>query len=179
LSLVSRDEIPILAPAETLGGMDRAALAAAMRPLWEEAGPLVDRLMGHAVTSWGQHLDEAEAAVAAMDDVARAELLQAHPRIGAPRAELARRSPLSYREQGGDAHTEPATVRLLDARNDEYEARFGFPFVEWVAGRPKEAIIEVIDLRLTRDRPTELDAGCRALVSIARDRLGRLGRHRV
>ncbi len=167
-------DLPTLVAASTLGSLDSEALAAAIRPLWEDASPLVEHLVGRPVSSWGEHLDRAEAAIATMDDASRAVLLQAHPRIGAPPAELARRSVLSYREQSGATAAASGTAAVLDARNDEYEARFGFPFVEWVAGRPKDAIVAVIDRRIERDRRTELDAGCAALVAIARDRLSRL-----
>jgi 2-oxo-4-hydroxy-4-carboxy--5-ureidoimidazoline (OHCU) decarboxylase len=158
----------------TLGDLDRPTLAAALRPLWEDAGPLVDRLLGQPVTTWEQHLVAAEAAVADMDPATRADLLGAHPRIGADSAALAARSPESWAEQGGAAPTDAATAAALDAANDTYEARFGFPFVEFVAGRPKAEILPLIAARLARDRTTELDAGCAALVAIARDRLARL-----
>ncbi len=82
-----------------------------------------------------------------------------------------RRSPLSWAEQGGDRSTDLATARRLHDLNQRYEARFGFPFVEWVAGRPLSAIAEVMEHRLGNDRSTELEKGSAALVSIARDRL--------
>jgi 2-oxo-4-hydroxy-4-carboxy--5-ureidoimidazoline (OHCU) decarboxylase len=160
--------------ARTLGGLDRPALAAAMRPLWEDAGPLVDRLVGRHVATWEDHLAAAEAEVAGMDPVTRAALLGAHPRIGADPAALAARSPESWAEQGGAAPTDAATAAALDAANDAYEARFGFAFVEFVAGRSKAELLPVITARLARDRTTELDAGCAALVAIARDRLARI-----
>jgi 2-oxo-4-hydroxy-4-carboxy--5-ureidoimidazoline (OHCU) decarboxylase len=145
-------------------------LAAAMRPLWEDAGPLVPLLVGVEVGSWAAHIDRAEQAIAAMDPATRAVLLRAHPRIGAPPVELARRSVTSLAEQGGAAE-EPAVLARLAAGNDAYEARFGFPFVEFVAGRSRRSIIAVLEDRLRRDRDTELAAGCEALVAIARDRL--------
>ena len=145
-----------------------------MRPLWEDAGPLADRLVGHGVASWEEHVAAAEAEIAGMDDATRAELLGAHPRIGADPTVLAARSPLSWSEQGGAATTDPATLAALDAANDAYEQRFGFPFVHWVAGRSKAEMLVVLEGRLRRDRATELDAGCAALVAIARDRLAHL-----
>lgn len=163
-----------LVDARLLGRLDPGALAAALRPLWEDAGPLVAALTGVDVASWDEHLDAAEAAVAAMDDTTRAALLAAHPRIGAAPADLAARSRASHREQGGDAAVDPATTAALDELNDRYERRFGFPFVEWVAGRPRAALVAVLTARLARDRATELDAGCAALVAIARDRLAHL-----
>jgi 2-oxo-4-hydroxy-4-carboxy--5-ureidoimidazoline (OHCU) decarboxylase len=163
----------LVAPA-TLAGLDRAALARALRPLWEDAGPLVDRLVGRHVDTWDEHLAMAEEEIARMGATARVELLGAHPRIGADRATLAARSPQSWSEQGGDRGPDAATLQTLEARNVAYEQRFGFPLVEWVAGRPVAAIIPVIERRLTHDRDTEIDAGCAALVAIARDRLARI-----
>jgi 2-oxo-4-hydroxy-4-carboxy--5-ureidoimidazoline (OHCU) decarboxylase len=163
-----------LADAPGLGALDRTALAAAMRPLWEDAGPLVDRLVGRQVTTWEEHVSAAEAEIDAMDDATRAELLGAHPRIGADPAALAARSPQSWSEQGGASATDPATLAALEAANDIYEERFGFAFVHWVAGRSKAEMLAVLRSRLERDRATELDAGCAALVAIARDRLARI-----
>jgi 2-oxo-4-hydroxy-4-carboxy--5-ureidoimidazoline (OHCU) decarboxylase len=62
----------------------------------------------------------------------------------------------------------------LSAANARYEARFGFPFVDWVAGRPLEEMILVIESRLTSVPSSELSRGCRALVAIARDRLEKI-----
>jgi 2-oxo-4-hydroxy-4-carboxy--5-ureidoimidazoline (OHCU) decarboxylase len=163
-----------LVAASSLGGLDRGDLARALRPLWEDAGPLVDLLVGREVATWEQHVAVAETEIAAMDAATRAELLRSHPRIGADPATLAARSPESWSEQGGAAATDPQTVAALDAANDAYEARFGFPFVHWVAGRSKAEMQPIIQARLTRDRLVELEAGCAALVAIARDRLARI-----
>jgi 2-oxo-4-hydroxy-4-carboxy-5-ureidoimidazoline decarboxylase len=171
---VTDDGAAALVAATSLGGLDRGALARALRPLWEDAGPLVDRLVGREVATWEEHLAGAEAEMASMDAATRAELLRSHPRIGADPATLAARSPQSFSEQGGAVATDPQTVAALDAANDTYEARFGFPFVYWVAGRSKAEMLAIIQARLTRDRDVELDAGSAALVAIARDRLARI-----
>lgn len=154
-----------------LGTLDRDALAAALRPLWEDAGPLADRLVGVPVSSWEEHLAAAEACIAAMDEPSRVELLRAHPRIGAPPELLAGRSRTSLAEQGGAAE-DPLVLAELDALNEEYERRFGFPCVEWVRGRPRREMIPVLRSRLAGERAAELESGCRALAAIARDRLG-------
>jgi 2-oxo-4-hydroxy-4-carboxy-5-ureidoimidazoline decarboxylase len=161
-------------PAVALGDLDCDELLSALRPLWEDAGPLADALLGRHVESWDEAVDAAEAAIGAMSDATRAELLRAHPRIGANAAELARRSAASWSEQGGDTATPEAVAQRLGELNDAYEAHFGFPFVEWVAGRSKAEMIPVLEARLGRDRATELSAGTAALVAIARDRLARL-----
>jgi 2-oxo-4-hydroxy-4-carboxy--5-ureidoimidazoline (OHCU) decarboxylase len=59
----------------------------------------------------------------------------------------------------------------LAVLNDEYEARFGFPFVVFVAGRPRAALVGVLEQRLGRTRAEELHEGTAAMVAIARDRL--------
>jgi 2-oxo-4-hydroxy-4-carboxy--5-ureidoimidazoline (OHCU) decarboxylase len=149
-------------------------LAVALRPLFEDAGPLVAYLEGRYFSSWEAVLAATREAISSMDDQERAALLSAHPRIGAPAATLAKRSQLSWAEQGGDrAGAGPVPVRLGEL-NDLYEQRFGFPFLEWVAGRPLSAIVPVLERRLGRGRTTELTAGCAALVDIATDRLARL-----
>ncbi|MDQ2728480.1 MAG: 2-oxo-4-hydroxy-4-carboxy-5-ureidoimidazoline decarboxylase [Actinomycetota bacterium] len=159
----------MLVDAESLGDLGPAALASALRPLWEDAGPLVGAMIGRRFGDWEEQLGAAAEAIAAMDDPTRGALLRAHPRIGTDSATLARRSTLSHREQG--AAMSDATARCLSTLNDRYEERFGFPFVAWVAGRPPEAMIVVLEERLGRDRRHELDAGCAALVAIAGDRL--------
>lgn len=62
----------------------------------------------------------------------------------------------------------------LEELNEAYESRFGFPLVEWVAGRSKAEIVPVLETRLARDRGSELRAGTEAIVAIARDRLARM-----
>ncbi len=154
-----------------LGTLDSARLADALRPLLEDAGPLVVRLQGRSWPTWEAVLDSATLEVAVMDDEERVALLAAHPRIGERPTVLAARSPESFREQGSGDDEDPAVLDRLEQLNEAYETRFGFPFVEWVAGRPKAVIAEVLEARLRRDRATELEAGTSALLAIARDRL--------
>ncbi len=148
-------------------------LAAALRPLWEDAGPLVPRLAGRSFASWSELIDGAEAEIETMNDAERTALLRAHPRLGAAPAELRIRSATSYVEQGSGAVLDDGVSQQLAALNRQYEEQFGFPCVEWVAGRPLAELVPVLMVRLRRSRATELAAGCAALVAIARDRLRR------
>ncbi len=166
--------VPGLVSPETLGSLDRPALLKALSPLWEDAGPLADALVGRYVDTWDDAVALAATVIESMDDDARAALLAAHPRIGAPPEALAQRSAQSWREQGGISVTPEAVTNRLEELNNAYEARFGFAFVEWVAGRSKAEIVPILETRLRRDRSTELAAGTTALVAIARDRLARL-----
>jgi 2-oxo-4-hydroxy-4-carboxy-5-ureidoimidazoline decarboxylase len=107
-----------------------------------------------------------------MDAHTQTELLAAHPRIGADPATL---SPASRREQAAAATTAD-TLMQLEALNRAYEDRFGFPFVEFVAGRSRQAMVGVLEARLAGSAEAERHAGCLALVAIAHDRLARLQR---
>ena len=107
-----------------------------------------------------------------MPEAEQVELLNAHPRIGAAPGSV---SALSYREQGYDR--DPGTAELqarLDRLNDEYESRFGFRFVVFVAGRPRAAIADVMESHLDSDRQTEKERCLRDVVAIARDRAAKL-----
>jgi len=86
--------------------------------------------------------------------VEQIEVVNAHPRIGAPVAAVREASALSFREQGYDRESEleptdlARTYAQLDQLNRQYEARFGFRFVVFVNGRPKSDIIDVLMQRL-------------------------------
>ena len=59
--------------------------------------------------------------------------------------------------------------------NGAYEARFGFRYVIFVAGRPRSAIVPLLDAALAGDRRDELARGLRDVVAIARARAAKLG----
>jgi 2-oxo-4-hydroxy-4-carboxy--5-ureidoimidazoline (OHCU) decarboxylase len=111
----------------------------------------------------------ARSEIARLTEAERIAVLNAHPRIGADPASL---SQLSRREQGGP--TDVATLRELVSLNDEYERRFGFRFVVFVAGRSKREIVPLFRQRLRRTRDDELATGIDEFLAIARDRLERI-----
>lgn len=166
--------MPELVDPERLADMTPEQAAIAIRPLFEDSPWLARRLAGRSFTSWDELLDAAAGLLDDASDVEKAQVLDSHPRLGTPPAELRGRSELSWKEQGGERSPGRDVSEKLSAANDRYEARFGFPFVDWVAGRPLAEMIPVIDSRLASDRPCELARGCRALVDIARDRLRKL-----
>jgi 2-oxo-4-hydroxy-4-carboxy--5-ureidoimidazoline (OHCU) decarboxylase len=111
---------------------------------------------------------KARGALDAMTEEQRIAVLDAHPRIGADAASLS----LHSRREQGDAADE-ATLRELEELNDEYEKKFGFRFVVFVAGRTKREIIPVLRGRLGNTRDEELKAGLDEFLAIALDRLER------
>ncbi len=76
------------------------------------------------------------------------ELIDAHPRLGAPPADV---SALSFVEQGYDAEATRRRARRrgraarvaaeLDRLNAAYEARFGFRYCVFVAGRSRAELL--------------------------------------
>lgn len=144
--------------------LDASRVAAA----FERAPRLVASLAGARHADADQVVAHAAAALREMSDAERAAVLDAHPRIGADPATL---SAASSREQGAGA--DAATRAELAALNEEYEERFGFRCVIFVAGRSPADLIPAIRRRLRNDRAAELEAGIREFLAIARDRLTR------
>ena len=108
-------------------------------------------------------LEAAADVIATVPEDELLEALAAHPQIGAKHL-----SARSAGEQG--AHADPAVETELAYLNQVYEEKFGFRFVVFVAGRPKDQILEVLRLRLEHDREEELRTAAQELVAIARDR---------
>ena len=143
-------------------GADGARIVAA----FERAPHLVDALdAAGPYASIDDALHRAAQLIKGLGEETQVALLNAHPRIGADPAGL---SDASAREQGA---ADAATLADLASLNAEYELRFGFRFVVFVAGRPQSAIVPVLRDRLTHDRETELRTGIQEFLAIARDRL--------
>jgi 2-oxo-4-hydroxy-4-carboxy-5-ureidoimidazoline decarboxylase len=150
-----------------LDALAEAAFVAVVGPWFEGAPRYLRRLaaarpFGNEETLFGR----AEAIALAMPEDEQIELIDAHPRLGAPPASV---SAASHREQGYDRDT-TAAIAELERLNDEYERRFGFRFCVFVAGRPRSALVPVLQAALGADRGSEIR---RAIVAIARDRATR------
>ena len=104
-----------------------------------------------------------------MTEAQRIAVLDAHPRIGATLG----LSPRSAAEQRVTEAADAATLAALQQLNDEYERRFGFRFVVFVAERSRADLVPVLRSRLARTREEELTTGLEEFLAIARDRLTR------
>jgi 2-oxo-4-hydroxy-4-carboxy-5-ureidoimidazoline decarboxylase len=103
-----------------------------------------------------------------MPEAEQIELLNAHPRIGAPPSTV---SAMSYAEQGYDRDAGTAELQArLDRLNAEYERKFGFRFCVFVAGRSRAEIAELLESHIDADRDAELDRALNDVFAIARDR---------
>ena len=154
--------------------LDRTALAT----LFEGASGFLDRLAAAGPFSDDEALFVAARRIAhAMPEPDQVELIEAHPRLGAPPGSV---SAMSHREQGYDRAAGPGrdldVAAELERLNDAYEARFGFRYCVFVAGRPRGALLPGMAAALDGDRDAELHRALDAVVDIAIDRRAKLSR---
>ena len=153
-----------------LDSLPPAEFEAAVAPWFEGAPRFLARLamarpFGDEPTLFGR----AEAIALAMPEAEQIELIDAHPRLGAPPATV---SAASHREQAYDRDTTEA-IAELGRLNDEYEARFGFRYCVFVNGRSRRALVPVLEAALAADRGSEIRRAVSDVVAIARVRAAR------
>ena len=172
------DDLDVMAP---------GAFAAAVAPLFEGARGFLGRLaMARPFGSVEAMFARAREIAQTMPLDERLELIDAHPRLGAPPATV---SALSHAEQGYDARTptieggEQADAEAREARrvadelarlNDAYEARFGFRYCVFVAGRSRAALLPGLGAALEADRDAEIRRALDAVIDIAQARYATL-----
>ena len=150
--------------------LDRATL----ERLFEGAPRFLDRLQRAGPFPSDEVLFHVARDIAhAMPEPDQIELIDAHPRLGAPPGTV---SQMSYVEQGYDRGTgTPVDVATeLERLNDAYERRHGFRYCVFVAGRPREALLPDMAAAIDADRTAELHRALDAVVDIAIDRHGKL-----
>ena len=162
-----------LPPIEALNGLPVDNFRAALAPLFEGAPRFLARLAAdRPFDSYADLWPRALAVALAMPEADQVELIDAHPRLGAPPARI---SALSFREQGYDRadRADDLTAGLaveLDRLNAAYEARFGFRLCVFVNGQSRAALVPVMAIALQADRPAELRRALGEVVAIAADR---------
>jgi 2-oxo-4-hydroxy-4-carboxy-5-ureidoimidazoline decarboxylase len=175
-TLLDIDELDVIAP---------GAFAARVAPLFEGARGFLGRLaMARPFGSADAMFATARTIAREMPEGEQIELIDAHPRLGAPPGSV---SALSYVEQGyaaaaaqEAADAEAARVAAeLERLNAAYEERFGFRYCVFVAGRPRVALLPDMAAALGRDRQAEIDRALDAVVDIARARYATLTAERT
>ena len=144
--------------------------ASAAAPWFEGAPRFLRRLaaarpFGNAATLFGR----ADAIALAMPEPEQLELIDAHPRLGAPPATV---SASSFREQGYDREATEA-IADLELLNAAYEARHGFRFCVFVDGRSRPSLVPVLEAAIGADRDAEIRRALHDVVAIARDRFAK------
>jgi len=111
----------------------------------------------------------------AMPEPEQLELIDAHPRLGAPPGSV---SAMSYTEQGYDRGAgtpqEVDVATELERLNDAYEAHHGFRYCVFVAGRSRAELLPGMTAALDADRDAEIHRALDAIVDIAIDRHAKL-----
>ena len=170
------EELDVIAP---------GAFASRVAPLFEGARGFLGRLaVARPFGSVEAMFATARSIAHGMPEDEQVELIDAHPRLGAPPGAV---SALSYVEQGygADAARRAAdaeAIRVaaeLDRLNGAYEARFGFRYCVFVAGRPRAALLPDMEAAVAADRDAELHRALDAVVDIARARYANLTAQRV
>jgi 2-oxo-4-hydroxy-4-carboxy-5-ureidoimidazoline decarboxylase len=153
-----------------------AAFVEAMAPLFEGAPRFLARLAAAGPFPDDDELFSRARAIAhAMPEPEQIELIDAHPRLGAPPGSV---SALSYAEQGYDRGTDtPVDVDVaaeLERLNDAYEAHHGFRYCVFVAGRSRAELLPGLAAAIDADRDAEIHRALDAVVDIAIDRRAKL-----
>jgi 2-oxo-4-hydroxy-4-carboxy--5-ureidoimidazoline (OHCU) decarboxylase len=160
---------------EELNDLDALEAATALGPLFERAPGFLHRLVAaRPFVSWDALFESARTIAHELPASEQVELVDAHPRLGAAPGTV---SAHSHREQGYDRAPGPAddaTGAELQRLNDAYEARYGFRYCVFVAGRPREVLLRELDATMgdSPDRSAELRRALDAVVDIARARAG-------
>jgi len=180
-SMTAEPTLPRLLPIDELNHLPREQFGPALAPLFEAARSIGEALYAaRPYRSYRALLERAAEVVRTLSPEQQVEVINAHPRIGAPPEALRRASLISYREQGYDRD---ATVdrdagesvqRQLAELNRAYEARHGFRFVVFVNRRPRSEIVGVMRERLANPREQEIQTALAEMLAIARDRLDSL-----
>ena len=158
-----------------LDSLSDEACREALAPLFEGAGGFLSRLVANRPFGSDQGLIDAAYGVAReLPEAEAVELVNAHPRIGSAPASM---STMSRSEQGYEGEeAEPGGDEAwvdeeLAGMNEVYEDRFGFRYTVFVAGRPRSAIIPLLEMSLRNDRDAELRRAVMDCVAIGEDRL--------
>ena len=167
-------------PLDELDTGSARAFTERMAPLFEGAPGFLWRFAaaGRPFGSTARLFERAREVAHELPEVLQVELVDAHPRLGAPPASV---SAMSFREQGYDAEaaealaadaalTRERVALELERLNRDYEWRFGFRYCVFVAGRARAELIPGFAASLTREREQELHRALDAVVDIAIDR---------
>ncbi len=157
---------------DVLDVLSPGTFAACMAPLFEGAPRFLGRLaMARPFGTERELFDGARRIAHAMPEAEQLELIDAHPRLGAPPEAV---SALSFEEQAYDRAPVADLAATYDGLNAAYEDRFGFRYCVFVAGRTRAALLPGFETALAADRSDELHRALDAVIDIAADRYATL-----
>jgi 2-oxo-4-hydroxy-4-carboxy-5-ureidoimidazoline decarboxylase len=160
-----------------LNRMERAPFVQALGAIFEHSPWVAER-------AWEQRpfasLEELHAAMCAVVDgsgeAAQMRLVRAHPRLADKAALRNGLTQDSQREQAsaGLDQCSPEELARISALNDDYDRRFGFPFIVAVREHDRQGIIDAMARRLERSPEEETAEALEQIGRIAWWRLATL-----
>lgn len=162
---------------DQINQLDRDTFIARLGGIFEHSPWVAARVVAQRPFASVGALHEAMCAV--VDAASAAEqlaLIRAHPQLAgkaAVRKELTAAS-LSEQQGAGLDQCSPDEFARINALNDAYQQRFGFPFILAVRGHGRDSIIANMAERLNNAPTHEHDEALRQIARIARFRLSDL-----
>lgn len=158
---------------DEVNSLDRAAFVARFGGIYEQSPWVAGKAWEHRPFADRDALERALQDVVRRANRARQlELLRAHPRLGT-RLALSGYSQTEQAGAGLGALT-AAERSELEALNESYERKFGFPFIFAVRNASLRAILESCRSRIGADAGAEFDESLRQVFRIAAFRLADL-----
>ncbi|MBD0414327.1 allantoinase PuuE [Oryzicola mucosus] len=172
-----REQHPYRAPILRPSRMDKATFVQRFGGIFEHSPWIAERAfgleLGPAHDSAGGLHNALCRIFRSASESERLGVLQAHPDLAGKLAQAKRLTPESANEQasaGLDALTDEERATFT-ALNEDYTAKFGFPFIIAVKGRSKAEILDAFKARVSNDRATEFDTAAKQVERIALLRL--------
>jgi OHCU decarboxylase len=157
--------------------MDKARFRAIFGAVYEHSPWLADEVFDTGVDTILNDADvlgsRFESVFLASGKTRQLAVLQAHPQLACARAEQAKLTAASFREQTGaglDQCTELEFNQFMDM-NEKYMNKNKFPFIIAVKGRDRQEILEAFKNRLDNDTSSEFQTALEQVCQIANFRI--------
>lgn len=113
------------------------------------------------------------ATLANADSAAQLQLIRAHPQLAGKAAVAGELTAASMQEQNsaGLSQCSPEEFAQIAQFNNDYSAKFGFPYILSVRGHTRRSIIVDMAARINNPRAVEISAALRQIERIAAFRL--------
>ncbi|MFQ5348058.1 MAG: 2-oxo-4-hydroxy-4-carboxy-5-ureidoimidazoline decarboxylase [Rhodothalassiaceae bacterium] len=160
--------------------LDRSTFLDRFGGIYEHAGWVAEAVWERVRAGALDDPEALAAAMAAAVDAAprerRLALIRAHPDLAGRAAEAGALTAASKAEQTGAGldRLTPEQRAAFRTLNQEYKARFGFPFIIAVAGRGPDEILAAFRQRIAHEPEVEFASALAEIHKIARGRLAKL-----
>ncbi|MDP1697537.1 MAG: 2-oxo-4-hydroxy-4-carboxy-5-ureidoimidazoline decarboxylase [Xanthomonadaceae bacterium] len=162
---------------DQLNALDIGAFVARLGGIFEHSPWVAERVFAQRPFA---RIDALHAAMCAVvdsaSDVEKLVLIRAHPQLAGKAAIRDQLTAASRSEQHGAGLDQCSADEFsrINALNDAYQQRFGFPFILAVRGHGRDSIIANMAERLNNAPTHELDEALRQIARIAHFRLSDL-----